>query len=109
MSTPSRRCWTPLSATQAGMPVVLVADLLQDREVTWVPCLGDDIQLVAKLPKYRVMDMLEVCQAQILLRHDRGNHLVVFEDVDRRALGSIRAIERTHNRIRPQIVNVARQ
>jgi len=48
----------------------LIRHLLQDSEVTRVPRLRDDIELVPDFPQCRIVDVFEVLQPQMLLGHD---------------------------------------
>ena len=51
---------------------VLGHDLLEDREVPWIPRLRDDVELSAGLAEHRVVDVLEILEAQIVLREEGG-------------------------------------
>ncbi len=53
--------------------------LLQHGEVARVPRLGDDVELVALLAQHGVMDVLKVREAQLVLRQDRGDQVIVLE------------------------------
>src|SRR6266496_4676085 len=83
--------------------------LLQDDEVAGVPRLGDDVESATSLPQHRVVDVLEILEAQIVLREEGGYQSVVLEDVDRRALVPVGTIERGDHRIATQVVDVAGQ
>src|SRR5206468_10809392 len=106
----SRYCATlrpppPMSHREGGSG----RHLLQDDEVAGVPRLGDDVEPAPHLPQHRVVDVLEVLQAQIVLREERGYQSVVLEDVDRRALAAVGTIEGGDHRIPALVVDVAGQ
>src|SRR5437870_5264475 len=75
----------------------LFRHLFQDREVAGIPGLHDDVKLVPDLPKHGVVVVLEVLETEVLLGHDRGNQLVVLEDIDRRALTRIGSVQGSHD------------
>ena len=77
--TPSYAPIAVVATHSAWWQLRLVRYLLQDGEVAWVPGLRDDIELAAELAQHGVMDVLEVGEAQLLLRQDGRDQAIVLE------------------------------
>src|SRR5579859_1550043 len=88
---------------------VSVGNLLENGEIARVPGLRDQIILAAYLAHYGIVDVLKILQAQILFRHDGRDQLVVFENVDGRALAGVGTIERSHDGVISEIKDIAGQ
>ena len=71
-----------------------LGDLLEHGEVARVPRLGDHVELPAHLTQHGVVHVLEVHEAQVVLREQGGDEPVVLEQVDRRALAAVGTVER---------------
>ena len=55
------------------------------------------------------MVVLEIPETKILLGHDGGDELVIFEDIDRRAFLRIRPIQTSDDGVLVEVINIARQ
>src|SRR5262249_376503 len=74
MAIRKRKAWTFLFIGQptqkmfrrpqmeTTVSIRLVDDLFQDREIAWIPCLGDDVKLATILAKHGVMNVVEELQ-----------------------------------------------
>jgi peptidoglycan/LPS O-acetylase OafA/YrhL len=80
--------------------------LLENGEVAGVPGLGDEIEFTVDLAHDGVVNVLEVGKAEVLLDHDRGDQLVVFEDIDGRAFAAVGAVQRSDDGVAAVIVDV---
>src|SRR5712692_5770865 len=84
-------------------------ELLEHREVAGVPGLRDDVELAAGLPQHRIVDVLEVHEAEVVLRKHRGDEPVVLVDVDRRPPAPVWTVEGADHRVASEVVDVAGQ
>jgi hypothetical protein len=81
----------------------------QNCEIAWIPGPGDHVILLVDLAKHSIVNVHDVGRAEFLLRQDRGDHQIVFQNVDRRPLRLVGIVQRSRRRVFPQIVRVTRE